>query len=43
MKVLLKKTEIATKFLTTTDLARLEGGVKIIGTENLNSLLEDLE
>ena len=36
-------TEISTGFLTITDLGKLQGGIKLYGRENLNSLLEDLE
>lgn len=42
-ETLKETTEISTSFLTTTDLARLQGGIKLYGRENLNSLLEDLE
>lgn len=42
-ETLKETTEIATGFLTITDLARLQGGIKLYGRENLNSLLEDLE
>ena len=42
-ETLQETTEISTAFLTTTDIARLKGGMQIYGRENLNSLLEDLE
>ncbi len=42
-ETLKETTEISTTFLTTTDLARLKGGIRLYGKENLNSLLEDLE
>lgn len=36
-------TEIATNFLPNTDIAKLKGGIKVYGRENLNSVLEDFE
>lgn len=42
-EILQQKTEISTKFLTATDIAKLQYGVKLQGKENLNKLLEDLE
>lgn len=36
-------TEIATAFLPNTDIAKLKGGIKVYGRENLNSVLEDFE
>lgn len=36
-------TEISTLFLPTTDIAKLQGGIKVYGRENLNSVLEDFE
>lgn len=42
-EILKQTTEIATEFLTATDIAKLQDGIKLYGRENLNSLLEDLE
>ena len=36
-------TEISVSFLPTTDVAKLQGGIKVYGRENLNSVLEDFE
>ncbi len=36
-------TEISTNFLPNTDIAKLQGGIKVYGRENLNSVLEDFE
>lgn len=36
-------TEISTVFLPNTDIAKLKGGIRVYGRENLNSVLEDFE
>ncbi len=40
---LLEKTEIATEYLTETDMMNMENGLIVYGKENLNQLLEDFE
>lgn len=42
-KILYKKTEISTEYLSTEDVEKLEEGIDIYGIEELNKLLEDFE
>ena len=42
-EVLSQMTEISTEYLTENDLAKLEQGIKAVGKEELNSILEDYE
>lgn len=38
-----EKTNIATEYLTSTDLQKIQEGIKVYGIEQLNSVLEDFE
>lgn len=42
-ETLLNKTDIATEYLTETDMINMENGLIVYGKENLNQLLEDFE
>ena len=42
-KILYKKTEISTEYLSKEDVEKLEEGIDIYGIEELNKLLEDFE
>ena len=42
-EILSEMTEISTEYLTENDLAKLEQGIRAIGREELNSVLEDYE
>lgn len=42
-ETLYKKTEISTEYLSISDLDDLEIGIEVIGSEELNKLLEDFE
>lgn len=42
-EILSEMTEISTEYLTENDLAKLEEGIRAIGREELNSILEDYE
>lgn len=42
-EILSEVTEISTEYLTENDLAKLDQGIKAIGKEELNSILEDYE
>ena len=40
---LIDETEISTDYLTDTDLIEIKKGIKVVGLEELNKLLEDYE
>ena len=42
-EILLEKTEIATEYLTESDLANIQEGIRVNGREELNKMLEDFE
>ena len=42
-ETLLNETDIATEYLTSTDMINMENGLIVYGKENLNKLLEDFE
>ena len=42
-EILYKKTDISTEYLSTEDLNSLKTGIKVIGSKELNKLLEDFE
>ena len=42
-EILYKKTDISTEYLSTEDLNNLKTGIKVIGSKELNKLLEDFE
>ena len=42
-ETLKETTEIVTSYLPETDLVRLREGIKVIGKENLNAIIEDYE
>lgn len=42
-EILKETTEIVTAYLPETDLVRLREGIKVIGKENLNAIIEDYE
>lgn len=42
-EVLIKETDIATKYLTETDMINMDNGLIVYGKESLNKLIEDFE
>lgn len=42
-EILIEETDIATEYLTETDMIDIENGIIVYGKENLNKLLEDFE
>jgi len=42
-ETLQEETAIATEYLTTEDLEKLENGISVYGEENLNAMIEDFE
>ena len=42
-EILSEMTEISTEYLTENDLEKLEQGIRAVGREELNSILEDYE